>query len=185
MPKFAEPAPTFQTERLLLRPLTVDDAPEVQKQFERFEVVRYLSKAVPWPYPPDGAQFFLDQVLSPNVEAGQERAWAITLRGQLIGAINISAEGDENRGFWLAPEYWGQGFMTEASQRVTDYVMGELGWPQLVTGNTVCNEASSKIKKSQGFELISVFPKEFVCGLMDYEQWQLTRRSWLKRRGKR
>jgi RimJ/RimL family protein N-acetyltransferase len=46
---------------------------------------------------------------------GKERAWAITPEGRLIGSISLSPESDENRGFWLAPEHWGQGYMGEAS----------------------------------------------------------------------
>jgi GNAT acetyltransferase-like protein len=47
--------PTLQTRRLLLRPLELDDAPQVQALFPHWEIVRFLQKIVPWPYPPDGA----------------------------------------------------------------------------------------------------------------------------------
>ncbi len=182
LPDFLDPTPTFETERLLLRPLALEDAPAIQKQFERPEVTRYLNVSVPWPYPPDGARSFLENVLLPAVKEGRERAWAIESQGQLIGAISISNAGEENRGFWLAPEHWGQGFMREASDRITDYVLDELRWPHLVTGNAAGNIASSRLKRSQGFEKISVFPKAFVGGTMDYEQWKITRDTWVRHR---
>lgn len=182
LPDFLAPTPTFETERLVLRPLALEDAPAIQKQFERPEVTRYLNVSVPWPYPPDGARFFLENVLLPAVKEGRERAWAIEFQGQLIGAISISNAGEENRGFWLAPEYWGQGFMREASDRITDYILDELRWPHLVTGNAADNVASSRLKRSQGFERVSVFPKAFVGGTMDYEQWRITREAWIRRR---
>ncbi len=181
LPDFSEPAPTFETERLVLRALAPQDAPTIQKQFERPEVTQYLNASVPSPYPEDGAQTFLRNVLLPAVKAGRERAWAIELGGQMIGAINISNQGEENRGFWLAPEYWGHGFMREASDRITAYVLTELGWPYLVTGNAAANVASSRMKRAQGFERISVFPKAFVGGTMDYEQWKITREDWIRR----
>jgi RimJ/RimL family protein N-acetyltransferase len=161
--------------------MSVDDAPAVQEQFERFEVVRYLNKSVPWPYPQDGARFYLENVLGPAVESGKEQAWAIVLQGKLIGSIGLTAEGDENRGFWLAPEHWGHGYMAEASDRITDYALRDLGWSHLTTGNAVPNLASSRIKQSQGFQLIATLTKEFVGGAMEYEQWRLTRQEWLRR----
>lgn len=164
MPKFERPTPTFQTTRLVLRPMALTDAPEVQRQFERFEVVQYLNNSVPWPYPPGAAEFFLREVQGKAVKEGSEQAWALLREGQFIGSLSFSVEGDEQRGFWLNPEFWGQGLMTEACCRVTEYIMGELGWPEFTTGNAVSNVASSRLKKSQGFEKIAVFEKDFVGG---------------------
>ena len=182
LPDFYGPTPTFETERLTLRALTLDDAPEIQKQFERIEVTRYLNTTVPWPYPSNGAKSFLTNALLPSVAKGHERSWAILLEGQLIGAISIRNRGEENRGFWLTPEFWGMGFMREACDRINDYILDELRWPHLVTGNAAENVASGRLKKSQAFEKVSVFPKEFVGGMFDYEQWKITRGAWIRHR---
>ena len=40
--------PTLYTERLILQPLTLDDAEGIQQQFPHWEVVRYLNALVPW-----------------------------------------------------------------------------------------------------------------------------------------
>ena len=47
--------PTLETPRLLLKPLELADAEQTQILFPQWEIVRYLDKIVPWPYPPDGA----------------------------------------------------------------------------------------------------------------------------------
>ena len=181
---FQPPAPSFQTDRLLLRPLQLEDAPAIQAQFERWEVVRYLNASVPWPYPPDGARYYLEEVLFPATRAGEEQGWGLCLLEspeQLVGAITLAIGGDENRGFWLAPELWGQGLMTEACNRLTHYVFVDLGWTELVTGNAADNEASSRLKVQQGFERMATFEKAFVGGTMAYIQWKLTRQAWLDR----
>ena len=49
------PTPVLETPRLILRPLRASDAPTIQRRFPQWEVVRFLSAIVPWPYPPDGA----------------------------------------------------------------------------------------------------------------------------------
>lgn len=51
--------PTLQTLRLTLRPLELADAEQVQALFPKWEIVRYLTAQVPWPYPADVAfQFY-------------------------------------------------------------------------------------------------------------------------------
>ena len=47
--------PVLETARLLLRPLELVDAEQIQQVFPQWEVVRYLTDTIPWPYPKDGA----------------------------------------------------------------------------------------------------------------------------------
>jgi ribosomal-protein-alanine N-acetyltransferase len=55
IPIFTARIPALETARLLLRPLQLDDAEQVQILFPHWEIVRYLASRMPWPYPPDGA----------------------------------------------------------------------------------------------------------------------------------
>lgn len=64
--------PELQTDQLLLRPLSVLDAPAIQQQFSRWEVVRLMSAAIPWPYPEDGALRFLRDMALPAKTADHE-----------------------------------------------------------------------------------------------------------------
>ena len=60
--------PTLETPRLWLRPVALDDAPQIQAIFPQWEVVQFLASVIPWPYPPDGAATFIQHVLLPAVE---------------------------------------------------------------------------------------------------------------------
>jgi [ribosomal protein S5]-alanine N-acetyltransferase len=56
--------PQFRTERLLLRELNEADAKSYEKHFADYEVVRWLTRAVPWPYPAGGVRGWIrEQVL--------------------------------------------------------------------------------------------------------------------------
>lgn len=44
----------LETFRLRLRPLELEDASQAQVLFPQWEIVRYLARLVPWPYPDDG-----------------------------------------------------------------------------------------------------------------------------------
>ena len=68
----------------------------------------------------------------------------------------MTASSRDQRGFWLDPEYQGQGLMTEAADRVTDYAFRELGWPYLWLRNAQENHASRRIKEKQGARLVDL-----------------------------
>ena len=53
--------PDLETVRLVVRPLELADAEQMQVLFPQWEIVRYLLAEVPWPYPADGAfKFYRD-----------------------------------------------------------------------------------------------------------------------------
>ena len=71
--------PTLQTDRLILRPLALPDAPAIQRHFSNWNVIRNLSKVVPWPYPDDGAEIFIRRQLE-KIAAGEEiYEWVVVL----------------------------------------------------------------------------------------------------------
>jgi RimJ/RimL family protein N-acetyltransferase len=72
--------PVLETSRLFLRPLELADAEQAQKIFPHWEIVRYLGKVVPWPYPPDGAYTFYRDVALPAVERGEAWHWTLRLK---------------------------------------------------------------------------------------------------------
>ena len=51
--------PIIETARLILRLLDLWDADAVQALFPRWEIVKFLAAAVPWPYPADGALSYI------------------------------------------------------------------------------------------------------------------------------
>ena len=54
----------LQTEHLLLKPLELSDAGQTQRLFPHWEIVRYLSHVVPWPYPANGAYRYYEEELA-------------------------------------------------------------------------------------------------------------------------
>lgn len=175
--------PSFSTKRLLLREVTLDDAPSYHKNFVDYEVIRTLSRLVPWPYPENGVHEFLQNVIVPN--QGNDRwMWAICLKtdpAEVIGSIDLWREGrPEHRGFWLGRRYWNQGYMTEAVEPVTEYAFRELGFERLVFANAEGNVGSRRVKEKTGASLIEVVPGDFVDPkYTKREVWELTKETWL------
>jgi ribosomal-protein-alanine N-acetyltransferase len=178
-------APILETPRLILRPLELADAPAVQRIFPQWEVVQYLNSLVPWPYPADGAESFIRELELPAMEAGTEWHWSIRPRQEpqrLIGCISLSDGEDNNRGFWLDPAWQGQGLMTEASDKVTDFWFETLGRSTLRIPKAIANPASRRISEKSGMRVIATGEADFVSGRLPQETWEITREEWRTRR---
>jgi RimJ/RimL family protein N-acetyltransferase len=185
MPK----TPVLETARLRLRPPRKSDLPAIQQGFGQWEVVRYLSAHIPWPYPPDGAEQNWPSMRGDLIRR-EKCHWAITIKGggdELIGLVSLWPDDGvsrDQRGFWLEPAYWGQGIMTEAADRVTEYALIELGWPRLWLCNAEVNLASHRLKEKQGAVIVDRTPRQYVHGDGIRVTWLLTREAWLARLGR-
>jgi [ribosomal protein S5]-alanine N-acetyltransferase len=176
---------TLETPRLILRPLELADAEQGQKIFPHWEVVRYLSKAVPWPYPPDGAYTFYRDMALPAMERGEAWHWTLRLKTnpeQMIGSIALRKEENKNRGFWIGVPWQRQGLMTEACEVVTDYWFNVLGMPVLRVPKAKANVGSCRISEKQGMRVVGIEDRDYVSGRLPSEIWEITAEEWRARR---
>jgi [ribosomal protein S5]-alanine N-acetyltransferase len=171
----------IETPRLLLQPLELADAEAVQTHFPHWEIVRYLTSEVPWPYPPDGVQKYYREVALPAMRRGDAWHWTIRLKcaaGQIIGAISLMRGLVENRGFWLSLPYQGQGLMSEACEAVTDYWFNTLRFPVMRVPKAIANTASRRISEKQGMRVIATVERNYVSGKLPAEIWEITSDEW-------
>lgn len=179
---------TLTTPRLVLRPLELADAEQAQLLFPHWEIVRYLAKGVPWPYPPDGAYTYYRDVALPAMEGGEAWHWSLRLKtnpGQMIGSIGLLKGENLNRGFWLGLPWQGQGLMSEAVDAVTDYWFEVLKFPVLRAPKAIANAASRRISEKQGMRVIAREDQEYVSGTFPTELWEITAEEWRAHKAKR
>ena len=175
----------LETEHLLLKPLGVFDIDALQQVFPKWEIVRWLDATVPWPYPADGARYFVENVVLPQIESGTGWHWSIRRRAEpaiLIGEITLQEVEHRNRGFWIVPEWQRHGFATEAAEAVTRFWFEDLGKSVLQVPKAAANLASRRISERQGMRVIKHFKGQLVGGEYDFELWELSRDDWLERR---
>lgn len=178
-------APPLDTKRLHLRQVTLADAPQVQAVFPQWEIVRYMNASIPWPYPDDGAETHLKELAIPRMERGESWTWSIRPKSEpnrLIGLITLDCNEQDNRGFWLDPDFWGQGLMTEEADRVTDYWFDDLGMAKMRIPKAIANIASRRISEKQGMRIVDRVEKQLVGGTMAEEIWEITAEEWRARR---
>jgi RimJ/RimL family protein N-acetyltransferase len=172
---------TGHTARLLLKPLALADAPQIQQVFPHWEIVRYLMNVVPWPYPPNGARQFIEDVALPQMALGEAWHWTLRLKAApdlVIGSIGLKNAEDDHRGFWLAPSFHGQGFMSEACVWVNDFWFDTLRFPVLRVSKAAANSASRRISEKHGMRLVGTREKDYVSGRAVSDVWEITAQEW-------
>ena len=139
-----------RTERLLLRPGWLEDAPALARAIGEEAVVRNLARA-PWPYGMDEAQDFLGRPVDPA-----QPSFLIFARTggapRLVGGCGIapSPEGPLEMGYWIARPYWGLGFATKAGRQLVR-IARAMQLPKLTAGHFLDNPASGAVLRKLGF----------------------------------
>lgn len=175
--------PELETERLILRPIAISDAPAIQKYFNNWDIIQHLSKSVPWPYPDDGAESFIrEQCAKPD---DQHYMWVITEKdgnGEAIGCIDFRTKthNDGNRGFWLAVPFQGRGYMTEAVHAVNNFIFNTLQIDEYVVSNVATNARSRRVKEKTGAIFLHYGTLDHHTGGNKTEYWKITRESWVQ-----
>ena len=145
--------PTLETDRLILRPFTLADAPAVQRLAGAREVAS-TTLNIPHPYP-DGAA---EQWIAKHQEVfakGEALELAVTRRadGALVGAMGLRLEVEHARaelGYWIGTPYWGRGYGTEAAGAVVRYGFEALGLNRIYACHLVRNPASGRVMQKIG-----------------------------------
>ena len=172
----------ISTERLVLRPVVLEDAPVI----ERYASDRRIAERtilIPHPYPEGAAASWLEEVLA---HPSQGHLFAITLKlgGDFVGVMDLQVCDDNFRaevGFWLAPLFWGNGLCTEALRAVVDYGFRELNLQRIYAGYFSENLASGRVQikagmKKEGVHRRGAFrfgePKDLVMCAITRPDWE-------------
>lgn len=139
-----------RTERLVLRPGWIDDAPALVEAISHEAVAKRLA-ALPWPYGLDDARAFLGQPYAPT--APQMLVFLRTAgKPRLIGGVGLHPTGSGlELGYWISPDYWGLGFATEAATAAVNMARHSLRQPQLRARHFIDNPASARVLRKLGF----------------------------------
>ena len=160
--------PELQTDRLVLREFTVEDAPVVQRLVGEWEVAR-TKWHIPHPYEDGWAEEWIDSC-RPAFEAGERVSFAAVLRegGTLVGsiALHLNARDDnEEIGYWIGRPYWGQGYATEAAREVVRYGFEELRLHRVHANHLGSKPASGKVLQKVGMSREGTRPEH-------YKKWE-------------
>lgn len=136
-----------RTENLFLRPAFPEDWQAIHAAIASRDIVRNLAIA-PWPYTPRDAQEF-----AARRQDSRTPHFLVTIPGAgLIGSAGLGPDetGKVQLGYWIAREYQGRGYATEAARAVLA-VAEVLGHRRIVATHFVDNPASGRVLLKAGF----------------------------------
>ena len=147
--------PTLETERLILREITRDDAEVIFACFSNDYVTRFYGqdpiKNI------DQARDFVD-FFAENFKEKKGMRWGIETKREkeLIGTIGFNAWSPKHKraeiGYELHPDHWRKGYMNEAVSKILSYGSETLGLTRIGAVVFLENEASNNLLTKIGFQ---------------------------------
>ena len=147
--------PSLESERLVLRPFELSDAPRVQL-LAGDKAIAATTLNIPHPYEDGMAEHWIGSHQE-RFEKDIEVVFAITLKGsdEPIGAIGLTLNlNHENAelGYWVGKPFWGRGYCTEAAQAVLRYAFTELRLNRVHARHFSHNPASGRVIQKIGMK---------------------------------
>jgi [ribosomal protein S5]-alanine N-acetyltransferase len=177
--------PVLETERLVLREITPDDAEDVFRIYSDPQVMRY------WGAAPMGSIDEARRKIDGVARAFREHEgirWAITHKGsdRLIGSCGhwrlIKQHLRSEIGYELAPEQWGQGIMPEAVGAIVRFGFERMGLHSIEAQIEPNNQGSRRVLEKLGFVQEGYFRENFYFDgtFTDTAVFSLLKADWLK-----
>ena len=145
--------PTLETDRLILRKMTPDDAEAVFAYASDSEVSRYVlwetHRSI------EDSRAFLDLTTS-KYESGGEPDWGIVYKGDhhFVGTCGIVSwepyHARAELGYALSRDYWGRGFMAEAVRAIISFGFKKMNLNRIEARCIAENVASARVMEKAG-----------------------------------
>lgn len=171
---------SLQTQRLVLRRPTYDDAAELAILGNNRRITDKLA-TMPYPYDISDAHFWIDGVNAMQKGA----AFIIRLKDteELVGCCGSGPVDDKDEidfGYWIGESFWGNGFASEAGQAVLDHVFNIDRFDVITTDCQCDNQASLRVLEKLGFKQVGYRTRFSVsCGqLVETIKVQLSFNDW-------
>ena len=147
---------TIETQRLILRRFTADDAEDMYNNWTSDpEVTKFLT----WPVHPDSA--FTRNLLTEwikHYEDGGYFNWVMEHKetGKAIGNISVVKLNESieaaDMGYCMSRAYWGQGLMPEALMAVMDFLFDVVGLNRVAACHDANNPKSGRVMEKAGMK---------------------------------
>jgi len=140
--------PTLETQRLLLRPFELADAPRVQS-LAGDRAIADTTLGIPHPYEDGMAEDWISRHQA-SFDEGKGVHFAVTEKSgkALVGAVSLMFIVNGHRaelGYWIGKLYWNKGYCTEAARAAIRYGFENLGLVRIHASYLSRNPASGRV----------------------------------------
>ena len=156
------------TERLTLRPYHPDDAAELHRLINDWEVCRALA-AVPFPYSRTLAD---DWIASSARSLAEGRAYHLAITGRegerevIVGGVGLRidrAARSGHLGYWVGRRFWGHGVASEAAGRLARWALANLDLDTIDATVATDNAASIAVLRRVGLRQTGAGREPFLA----------------------
>ena len=146
--------PTLESPRLILRPLSPDDAPIIACLAGKREIAD-TTLSIPHPYAEQQAKEWIAKTAE-NWSQRKGIVFAIVSKAdrQLVGTAGLMHIEQEHSqaemGYWIAVDQWGRGFATEAAKALIEFGFNVLGLNRIYAHHMLRNPASGRVMEKLG-----------------------------------
>lgn len=159
------PFPEIETDRLLLRRMKKEDAPEFLFLRSNDDVMRYIGRNKMKTI--EEAEGFIEKI-NGSIDNRESIMWTVTLKDEpatMIGTICLwNIQQDHMRseiGYILHPQYWNRGMMKEAVLAVVDYGFSQIKLHSIEGRINPDNAVSGYVLEKTGFVKEAHFREDF------------------------
>ena len=148
--------PVIETERLILRPFELSDAPAIFRYSSDLENTKYML------WEPNKTLAAVKEFIRAELKkykSGRDYDYAFVLKetGAMIGTGGaIVGEGvyahTAELGYILDKRYWGRGYAPEAMRALTEYLFSEKGIRRVQAKHFIGNPASGRVMEKIGMK---------------------------------
>ena len=141
----------LETDRLVLRPLTLADAVPMTPLADDIGVSR-MTTSIPHPFSRNMAEGFIARMRA--ADPAREVAMAVQRSdGAFMGVLGIHPKEGlaAELGYWLGRPFWGAGYMTEAVTAALGWARQGWGRRVLTSGHFADNDASGRVLTKADF----------------------------------
>ncbi len=163
-----------------IRKWKLSDAKDLTKALSNRKVQDNLRDGLPYPYLEQDANDYISSMLSAN--ENDTFAFAITIDDKAIGSIGVFRQQNIHRqtaemGYYIAEEYWGKGFMTEAVKQICEYVFEYSDIIRIYAEPFSCNVGSCRVLEKAGFQYEGTLRSNAIKNgkVMDMKMYSLLR----------
>jgi [ribosomal protein S5]-alanine N-acetyltransferase len=176
--------PVLDTERLVLRTIDWIDTDFIFRHFSDPHVTRYLFDEEPLTQPEqakDIIRFYLD------TGRGNSCRWVMIEKKSTlpIGTLGFHKWDPRNQrvevGYDLQKDFWGQGLMQEAFQKIIHYGFYSMKVNRIDALVAIENKASKKLLERNAFQKEGTLRDYFFQGGQYHDHWlfSLLRKNWI------
>lgn len=154
--------PQLETERLILRKISLEDIDDIHIYASNPEVSKYVF----WEAHETRAatEEYVKRILSLYKE-GKIAPWGIHHKedNKLIGTVDFVSWQPQHKtaeiGYALSMDYWGRGIATEAAKELIRFGMNEMGLVRIQAKALVANKGSERVMEKAGMKYEGILRK--------------------------